>query len=82
MMGQKTISIKVKNIESLDNIVNKYNLSFHPYKDYVELKYNYKKNENILNDILEQLISEGSQIINIDTQEKSLEEIFRDIVNT
>ena len=81
MMGQKTISIKVKNTKSLDNIIKSHNLSFQPYDDHIELKYNYKKNENMLNDILKSLIDKQVQILNIDTQEKSLEEIFRDIVN-
>jgi ABC-type multidrug transport system ATPase subunit len=44
------------------------------------VNYHYKKTDELFNDFLSQINKLDCKILNIDTNEKSLEEIFLDVV--
>ena len=79
-MGQKTITFKVSNNINLDYLSKDFDVSITENQTHTFVNYHYKKTDELFNDFLSHINKLDCKILNIDTNEKSLEEIFLDVV--
>ena len=79
-MGQKTITFIVETKKNLDSLTKKFDLSITKNNPLTMLNYNYKTTDDTFNEFLSDLNKLDCRVLNIDTKEKSLEEIFLDVV--
>lgn len=79
-MGQKTITFTISNNMNLDYLPRDYDVSITKNETHTMVNYHYKKTDESFNDFLSQINKLDCKILNIDTNEKSLEEIFLDVV--
>mgnify|MGYP003969318993 CR=1 FL=1 len=79
-MGQKTITFIVETKKNLDSLTKKFDLSITKNNPLTMLNYNYKTTDDTFNEFLSDLNKLDCRVVNIDTKEKSLEEIFLDVV--
>ena len=79
-MGQKTITFKVSNNINLDHLSKDFDVSITKNQTHTLVNYHYKKTDELFNDFLSHINKLDCKILNIDTNEKSLEEIFLDVV--
>ena len=79
-MGQKTITFKVSNNINLDYLSKDFDVSITKNQTHTLVNYHYKKTDELFNDFLSHINKLDCKILNIDTNEKSLEEIFLDVV--
>ncbi|MDG2186746.1 MAG: ABC transporter ATP-binding protein [Hyphomicrobiales bacterium] len=79
-MGQKTITFIVETKKNLDSLAKKFDLSITKNNPLTMLNYNYKTTDDTFNEFLSDLNKLDCRVLNIDTKEKSLEEIFLDVV--
>ena len=78
-MGQKTITFKVSNNINLDYLSKDFDVSITKNQTHTFVNYHYKKTDELFNDFLSHINKLDCKILNIDTNEKSLEEIFLDV---
>ena len=79
-MGQKTITFKVSNNINLDYLSKDFDVSITKNQTHTLVNYHFKKTDELFNDFLSHINKLDCKILNIDTNEKSLEEIFLDVV--
>ena len=79
-MGQKTITFTISNNINVDNLSKDFDVSITKNEAHTMVNYHYKKTDELFNDFLSQINKLDCKILNIDTNEKSLEEIFLDVV--
>lgn len=79
-MGQKTIIFKVSNNINLDYLSKDFDVSITKNQTHTFVNYHYKKTDELFNDFLSHINKLDCKILTIDTNEKSLEEIFLDVV--
>jgi ABC-2 type transport system ATP-binding protein len=79
-MGQKTITFTISNNINVDYLSKDFDVSITKNETHTMVNYHYKKTDELFNDFLSQINKLDCKILNIDTNEKSLEEIFLDVV--
>ncbi len=79
-MGQKVISIELNEPINDRKYSNEFDISIDAESNQKIINYNYLKSDNNFDNFITKLKNDGCIINNIETKEKSLEEIFLDIV--
>lgn len=79
-MGQKVISIELNEPINVKEYFDEFDISVHPDSNQKIINYNFLKSDNNFDNFITKLKNDGCVINNIETKEKSLEEIFLDIV--
>ena len=80
-MGQKVISIELNDHIKQDKYFDEFSISVDPDSNKQIINYNFLKSDNNFDKFITTLKNDGYVINNIETKEKSLEEIFLDIVS-
>lgn len=80
-MGQKVISIELNDYIKQDKYFDEFSISVDPDSNKQIINYNFLKSDNNFDKFITTLKNDGYVINNIETKEKSLEEIFLDIVS-
>ena len=80
-MGQKVISIELNDYIKQDKYFDEFSISVDPDSNKQIINYNFLKSDNAFDKFITTLKNDGYVINNIETKEKSLEEIFLDIVS-
>jgi ABC-2 type transport system ATP-binding protein len=80
-MGQKVISIELNDYIKKDKYFDEFSISVDPDSNKQIINYNFLKSDNNFDKFITTLKNDGYVINNIETKEKSLEEIFLDIVS-
>jgi len=79
-MGQKVISIELNEPINNKKYFDEFDISVDPDSNQKIINYNFLKSDNNFDNFITKLKNDGCIINNIETKEKSLEEIFLDIV--
>jgi ABC-2 type transport system ATP-binding protein len=79
-MGQKVISIELNEPINDKKYSDEFDISVDPDSNQKIINYNFLKSDNNFDNFITKLKNDGCVINNIETKEKSLEEIFLDIV--
>ena len=79
-MGQKVISIELNEPMNDKKYSDEFDISVDPNSNQKVINYNFLKSDNNFDNFITKLKNDGCVINNIETKEKSLEEIFLDIV--
>ena len=79
-MGQKVISIELNEPINDKKYSDEFDISVDPDSNQKIINYNFLKSDNNFDNFITKLKNDGCIINNIETKEKSLEEIFLDIV--
>jgi ABC-2 type transport system ATP-binding protein len=79
-MGQKVISIELNEPMNDKKYSDEFDISVDPDSNQKIINYNFLKSDNNFDSFITKLKNDGCVINNIETKEKSLEEIFLDIV--
>lgn len=79
-MGQKVISIELNEPINDKKYFDEFDISVDPDSNQKIINYNFLKSDNNFDNFITKLKNDGCVINNIETKEKSLEEIFLDIV--
>ena len=79
-MGQKVISIELNEPINVKKYFDEFDISVDPDSNQKIINYNFLKSDNNFDNFITKLKNDGCVINNIETKEKSLEEIFLDIV--
>jgi ABC-2 type transport system ATP-binding protein len=79
-MGQKVISIELNEPINDKKYFDEFDISVDPVSNQKIINYNFLKSDNNFDNFITKLKNDGCVINNIETKEKSLEEIFLDIV--
>lgn len=79
-MGQKVISIELNEAINDKKYSNEFDISVDPDSNQKIINYNFLKSDNNFDNFITKLKNDGCIINNIESKEKSLEEIFLDIV--
>jgi len=79
-MGQKVISIELNEPINDKKYFDEFDISVDPDSNQKIIDYNFLKSDNNFDNFITKLKNDGCIINNIETKEKSLEEIFLDIV--
>ncbi len=79
-MGQKVISIELNEAINDEKYSDEFDISVDPDSNQKIINYNFLKSDNNFDSFITKLKNDGCVINNIETKEKSLEEIFLDIV--
>ncbi|MEK9794650.1 MAG: ABC transporter ATP-binding protein [Hyphomicrobiales bacterium] len=79
-MGQKVISIELNEAINDEKYSDEFDISVDPDSNQKIINYNFLKSDNNFDNFITKLKNDGCVINNIETKEKSLEEIFLDIV--
>ena len=80
-LGKKVINIKLDQEIDIQLFSDEHNLSQGPDKDSIIMHYSNAKKDDSLDRLLIKIKKEKYKILNIQTDEKSLEEIFLDVVS-
>jgi ABC-2 type transport system ATP-binding protein len=80
-MGQKVISIELNEPMNDKKYSDEFDISVDPDSNQKIINYNFLKSDNNFDSFITKLKNDGCVINNIETKEKSLEEIFLDIVS-
>ncbi len=80
-MGQKVISIELNEAINDEKYSDEFDISVDPDSNQKIINYNFLKSDNNFDSFITKLKNDGCVINNIETKEKSLEEIFLDIVS-
>lgn len=80
-MGQKVISIELNDSIKQDKYFDEFSITVDPESNKQIINYNFLKSDNNFDKFITTLKNDGYVINNIETKEKSLEEIFLDIVS-
>ncbi len=80
-MGQKVISIELNEAINDEKYSDEFDISVDPDSNPKIINYNFLKSDNNFDNFITKLKNDGCVINNIETKEKSLEEIFLDIVS-
>jgi ABC-2 type transport system ATP-binding protein len=80
-MGQKVISIELNEAINDEKYSDEFDISVDPDSNPKIINYNFLKSDDNFDNFITKLKKDGCVINNIETKEKSLEEIFLDIVS-
>ena len=80
-MGQKVISIELNEPINDKKYSDEFDIRVNPDSNQKIINYNFLKSDNNFDNFITKLKNDGCVINNIETKEKSLEEIFLDIVS-
>ena len=80
-MGQKVISIELNEAINDEKYSDEFDISVDPDSNQKIINYNFLKSDNNFDNFITKLKNDGCIINNIETKEKSLEEIFLDVVS-